>query len=75
MNAIELLVERSGLAKAADENIPSPCISVCRMHPDTGWCEGCFRSIPEISAWSRATDADKRRIWALVEQRAGLTTP
>lgn len=75
MNATELLAERLGLARAATENMPSPCVSVCRMDSDTGWCEGCFRTIPEITAWSRAADADKRRVWALVAQRAGLDTP
>ena len=34
--------------------VPSPCISVCKMSPATGWCEGCARTLGEIAAWQRA---------------------
>ena len=49
--------------------IVSPCINVCRMTPVTGYCEGCFRPIPEITEWSRATDERKRAILAEVASR------
>ena len=51
-------------------NIASPCISVCRIQADSGLCEGCFRTIAEITAWSRADDADKRQIWGVIAERA-----
>lgn len=50
----------------------SPCINICRMAPDTGWCEGCQRSIDEIAGWSRASDDDKRRILAAVAERRAM---
>lgn len=50
-------------------SIPSPCINVCRMNQATGLCEGCYRSIPEITEWSRASDARKRVILAQVAVR------
>ncbi|WP_083200455.1 DUF1289 domain-containing protein [Thauera phenolivorans] len=50
-------------------SVPSPCINVCRMNSDTGWCEGCLRSIDEIVRWSRSDDGEKRRILAEVEAR------
>ena len=50
-------------------SIPSPCISVSRLHPATGWCEGCARSIDEIAAWGRLDDAGKRAVWALLPAR------
>lgn len=49
--------------------VPSPCISVCHMNPRSGLCDGCFRTLEEIAAWSRLDDADKRRVWTLIEQR------
>lgn len=49
--------------------VPSPCISICRMNATTGWCEGCFRTIDEIVAWGRASDADKLGIWQHIEAR------
>lgn len=53
--------------------IVSPCINICRMTPDTGYCEGCFRTIPEITEWSRATDERKRAILAEVASRQAET--
>ena len=50
-------------------SIPSPCTNVCRMSPDTGWCEGCQRTIDEITRWSRSTDDDRRGIPAAVAER------
>jgi len=50
-------------------DVPSPCISVCRMSATTGWCEGCFRSRDEIAGWSRADDDSKRGLWKIIEQR------
>jgi hypothetical protein len=48
---------------------PSPCISVCRMNPRTGLCEGCLRTIDEIAQWSTASEETKRAIWRLIRQR------
>lgn len=50
-------------------SIPSPCINICHMSADTGWCEGCQRTIEEISRWSRSDDADRRTILAAVAER------
>jgi uncharacterized protein len=52
--------------------VPSPCVSLCKMNRDTGFCEGCLRTIDEIVAWSGADDDYKRAVWAelrLREQR------
>lgn len=50
--------------------VESPCIGVCQMHPATGYCEGCFRTLAEITEWSRADEARKRAILAEVALRA-----
>ena len=49
--------------------VPSPCINVCRMDARSGLCEGCLRTIDEITVWSRLADADKRLVWARIEHR------
>ncbi|AZG12807.1 DUF1289 domain-containing protein [Cupriavidus pauculus] len=49
--------------------VPSPCRSVCKMDRDSGFCEGCLRTIDEIAGWSGADDAQRRRIWALLPAR------
>ena len=44
--------------------VPSPCTRICRLCPRTGWCEGCWRTIDEITAWSHSADAERRAIVA-----------
>ena len=81
-DAIKPIAARASLLCAAgyfdqnsDEDIPSPCISVCRMSEDQSHCLGCFRSIPEIKAWSQADRARRLAIWAQLSQRAGVPFP
>jgi predicted Fe-S protein YdhL (DUF1289 family) len=51
--------------------VPSPCISVCRIDPAAGWCEGCLRTIEEIAHWSVFDDDEKRAVWAELKRRRG----
>lgn len=44
------------------------------MDARTGWCEGCYRSLDEISQWSQLDDAGKRALWLQIEQRLTLKT-
>lgn len=50
-------------------SIASPCINICEMSPDTGWCIGCQRSLEEIGRWGLASDEEKLAILAAVEER------
>jgi predicted Fe-S protein YdhL (DUF1289 family) len=50
-------------------NISSPCINICQMDASNGLCLGCFRTIEEITVWSRADDAQRANILAAVTQR------
>jgi len=54
---------------SVDNEVPSPCTSVCTMHPQSGLCNGCFRTLDEIAQWSTATDKTKRAIWVAILQR------
>ena len=47
----------------------SPCSGICRMHPATGWCEGCARTIDEIIVWGGADDATRLNILARLPAR------
>lgn len=69
LSAMEKLAARLVLARATAQNVPSPCVSVCRMDPVTDWCEGCLRTIDEIRAWGSADDAAKQGMWTRIEQR------
>jgi predicted Fe-S protein YdhL (DUF1289 family) len=68
-DAMKKLAAYAVLARAATENVPSPCHSVCRMDVQTGVCEGCLRTLDEIRLWSTASDVQKRAVWALIAQR------
>ena len=68
-DAIKLIAARARAVRATGDIVPSPCISVCRISADTGWCEGCFRTLGEISAWSRSGPDAQRRLWQTIEQR------
>ena len=57
------------------EPVASPCINVCRLTEDRGHCQGCFRTVDEIRAWSRAGAQERRRIWCDLLRRAGLEAP
>ena len=51
----------------------SPCISLCILDPETELCEGCGRSLDEISHWSRMNDEQRRAvITALPTRLEGL---
>ena len=59
----------SQLSGAATATVPSPCISVCRIDPATGWCEGCYRTIDEIAHWGVLDDGEKLGVLAELKRR------
>lgn len=81
-SAAEQIVWYSQIALTTARNVPSPCISVCRMNAprppegypegtvDTRLCEGCFRTVDEIRGWGMLPDDRKRVIWTRLAQRA-----
>ena len=50
-------------------SVPSPCMSLCLMHPSAAWCEGCLRTLPEIGGWSRATVQEQHEVWVQMPER------
>ncbi len=66
--AVTLVSMRAATVGEGGE-VPSPCISVCRMSTATDMCMGCFRTRNEIAGWSSAGDDGKRAVWALIRQR------
>lgn len=49
--------------------VASPCVSVCRMHEPTGWCEGCLRTLDEIAFWSVLDESDKAAVCVEIDRR------
>lgn len=61
--------------KGQDDEMETPCISVCVIDKATGLCEGCARSVPEIARWSAMTSSERRAIMQQLPARksaAGL---
>jgi prolyl-tRNA editing enzyme YbaK/EbsC (Cys-tRNA(Pro) deacylase)/predicted Fe-S protein YdhL (DUF1289 family) len=67
--AVAQVTARGRTVEAAGDAVPSPCISVCRVSADTGLCEGCFRTLGEISAWARSGPEAQRELWRTIGQR------
>ncbi|PWR04177.1 DUF1289 domain-containing protein [Meridianimarinicoccus roseus] len=56
------------------DEIESPCINICVIHPQTRLCTGCARSIDEITAWSRMSADDRRAVMTALPQRVPAPT-
>ena len=42
--------------------LESPCIKVCAVDGETGYCLGCGRTLVEIGRWASGTDEDRRAV-------------
>ncbi|EAU45198.1 DUF1289 domain-containing protein [Salipiger bermudensis] len=52
------------------DEIESPCIKICVIHPESRLCTGCLRSIDEITAWSRMSPDARRAVMQELPSRA-----
>ena len=50
----------------------SPCVGVCKIDDDTGFCLGCARTRTEIAAWPSLTDPARDEVWAKLPERLTL---
>ena len=57
------------------DEIQSPCIKLCVVHPEARLCMGCYRSIEEITRWSAMTPEARRAVMAELPARAPLVAP
>jgi hypothetical protein len=49
--------------------VVSPCVAVCIVDPESGYCRGCKRTLTEVAEWLLYTDDEKRAILAELEKR------
>ena len=54
----------------ARNEIESPCVKICVIHPSERLCTGCHRTIEEISAWSRLPQIERDKIINELPERA-----
>lgn len=50
------------------DDVPSPCIRNCCLD-SADVCLGCYRTMPEIVAWSQSDDDKRKTILRMAEQR------
>ncbi|MDA7426826.1 DUF1289 domain-containing protein [Primorskyibacter aestuariivivens] len=68
---------RDGDARVKDEvwkrnEIESPCVKICVVHPEARICTGCLRSIDEITRWSKMSHEERREVMEALPERKGL---
>jgi predicted Fe-S protein YdhL (DUF1289 family) len=49
--------------------ISSPCIKACMLDPVSRLCEGCGRSMDEITRWGSLSEAERLAIMARLRER------
>ena len=49
-------------------DIPSPCKSICLVN-NRGYCKWCYRSRDERFLWNSLTNAQKKKVLSLCQQR------
>ncbi len=54
--------------------IETPCIKVCVVDPETGFCIGCGRTRVEIGSWLSLNPAQRRDIMAGLPERVETLT-
>jgi predicted Fe-S protein YdhL (DUF1289 family) len=52
------------------DEVESPCVKLCVVHPAARICVGCYRTIDEIAAWGRMTPGERRAVMAELPSRA-----
>jgi predicted Fe-S protein YdhL (DUF1289 family) len=52
------------------DEIDSPCVKLCSIHPAERICVGCYRSMEEIGAWSSLSSEVRLEIMAELPSRA-----
>ena len=55
------------------QKIISPCVDVCKIDKQTGFCKGCYRTIREITNWSKLNyDAQKYLLKTLKVRKSSI---
>jgi hypothetical protein len=60
---------------AAPQPIATPCVRVCVVDGESGLCLGCQRTLAEVAAWTRFSDAERAEIMAALPARRSRIRP
>lgn len=54
------------------DEVESPCVRICVVHPEARICTGCYRTVDEIARWSKMNADERQEIMAALPDRAPL---
>ncbi len=57
------------------DEVESPCVKLCVIHPEAGLCAGCLRTLEEITKWSQYSNETRARIIEELPERRPQLTP
>jgi uncharacterized protein len=55
-------------------DIETPCVKICVLEPETGFCIGCGRTRDEIGAWLGMTPVARRDVMDALPERVATMT-
>ena len=55
-------------------DIETPCVKVCVVEPETGFCIGCGRTRMEIAGWLSMSPPERRTIIEALPERVATLT-
>ena len=59
----------TGSSPAKAEAIRTPCVKVCYVDGETGFCLGCGRKLGEIAQWARLSPDGRDAVMAALPDR------
>jgi predicted Fe-S protein YdhL (DUF1289 family) len=60
--------------QAANVQVSTPCVKLCKIDPATGVCSGCLRTLAEIKAWGGMSEARRLAVMRVLASRSVGTT-
>ncbi len=54
--------------------IETPCVKICVVEPETGFCIGCGRTRMEIGGWLSMNPEERRTVMAALPERVATLT-
>jgi predicted Fe-S protein YdhL (DUF1289 family) len=59
---VRVLAQNKHMKRTPSQSPASPCIGVCTIDEDSGYCLGCARNTKEVAQWRKLTDTMKINI-------------
>lgn len=56
------------------QQIDTPCVKLCVVDPDSGFCIGCGRTRSEIAGWLAMSVVERREVMAGLDERLETLT-